>query len=115
MEFAPVYLVWLFFHRIVIFFHHWYVDGSRAIGHGFISVLERLDRSLAIRVTLRYFFQPLYKDFTFIGRILGIIFRSVRIAIAIVIYAAVAFAFLVAYIVWLAVPLYVIYHAAATL
>jgi hypothetical protein len=112
MDFAPVYLIQRFFYRLVDFFHHWYVDGSRVIGHRFISALEKTDQSLAIKITIRYFFQPLYKDYTVIGRILGVIFRSGRIAIGAVVYLVIVALFALFYLAWLATPAIIIFYAA---
>ena len=72
MDFAPIYLAQRFFYRIGEFFHHWYVDGSRAIGRKFMLALSIADQSFAIKVTLHHFFEPLYKDYSVIGRILGL-------------------------------------------
>jgi hypothetical protein len=104
MQYAAVYLLIRFIYRPVVFFRHWYVDGSRAFGHAFISTLEKLDETIAIRITLKYFFQPLYKDFSIVGRILGVIFRTGRIAIGTVVYAAVIAIFVAAYLFWLGIP-----------
>lgn len=98
MNFAPVYLVVRFFLLIGDFLHHWYIDGSRRLADFFVSSFEKLDQTLAIRITIKYFFQPLYKDFTILGRILGVIFRSGRILIGLVIYLVVAGVFLAVYL-----------------
>ncbi len=104
MGFAPVYLVQRFFYRFFDFFHHWYVDGSRAFGRTFITTLAGIDQVIAFKITLRYFFQPLYKDYTAVGRVLGIIFRTGRILIGIVIYPIIAAIFLAAYLAWILIP-----------
>lgn len=111
MSFAPVYLIQQGFFRIYEFFRHWYADGSRFLGHAFISSLERLDRFFAVRITLRYFFEPLYKDYTFVGRILGVIFRSIRVLLGALVYLAVTAFFITIYAFWLALPLAVLTHA----
>lgn len=110
MEFAPVYLLQRAWYRFVDFFHHWYVDGSRAIGHRFVTALERADRSLAVRVTFLHFFEPLYKDYTVVGRILGVIFRTFRILIGLAVYAVIVALFLLFYLAWLAVPAVIIFN-----
>ncbi len=115
MDFAPVYLLQRAWYRFADFFHHWYVDGSRAIGHRFLTALERADRSLAIRVTVTHFFEPLYKDYTVVGRILGVIFRTIRIMIGAAVYAVIVALFLLFYLAWLAVPALIIFNAARTL
>jgi hypothetical protein len=62
MSFAPLYLLNRFMFRLTDFVYHWYIDGSRRFAHGYISFLEGLDRQLALRVTLHYFWRPLYGD-----------------------------------------------------
>ncbi len=104
MNFAPLYLLNRFFFRFTDFLHHWYIGGSRALGASFMNTLEGWDRVLALRVTLHYFTHPLYGDYSVIGRILGIIFRSFRILLALILYAICAAFFLAIYIVWLVLP-----------
>lgn len=101
MNFALVYIVSRFFYRLFDFFHHWYGHGSKRLAHFFISFLERLDRTLAIRITLKYFFEPLYKDYTVIGRIMGAIFRSLRIIIGALVYSFFGIIFLALYLGWI--------------
>src|SRR3989344_2268545 len=104
MNFSLIYLANRFFYRLFDFFHHWNADGSRVFFHHSISLLERLDRYFAVRITVRYFFRPLYGDYTIIGRILGIIFRSGRIVIGATVYLFVAALFFVVYLLWLLIP-----------
>ncbi|MBI3589225.1 MAG: hypothetical protein HY093_02320 [Candidatus Liptonbacteria bacterium] len=108
MDIAPVYLLRRLFYYLVNFFHHWYVHGSRNIGHYFLALLERLDKTLAIKITFKYFFQPLYKDYTVIGRIFGVVFRSARILLGVGVYAVIGVALLTFYLGWLALPLLMI-------
>ncbi len=111
MDFSVVYLARRFFYRFLDFFHHWYVDGSRAIGRRFMKTLTAADRSLAVAITLRHFFEPLYKDYSVIGRLLGIVFRSVRVAIGAVCYLFLAIVFMILYLIWLAIPAVIIFYA----
>lgn len=104
MNFAFVYIVQRFFYRFLDFFHHWYVDGSRFIAHAFISVLTEMDKTFAVGITARHFFEPLYKDYSIIGRVLGIIFRSARIAIGGAVYFVALIICLVFYLAWIAIP-----------
>ncbi|MBI4085710.1 MAG: hypothetical protein HY433_00470 [Candidatus Liptonbacteria bacterium] len=104
MNFSLIYLANRFFYRLFDFFHHWYVDGSRVFFHHFISFLERLDRYFAVKITVRYFFRPLYGDYTIMGRVLGVFFRSARILIGSAVYLFFSAIFLVVYFLWLLVP-----------
>ena len=109
MDFSLIYLVHRFFYRFFDFFHHWYVDGSRWFGRKFIGMLTALDKTFAVRVTLEHFFEPLYGDYTIIGRIMGAIFRTFRLAIGLVIYLVASIIMLLLYIIWLAVPAIIVY------
>ncbi len=111
MDFALVYLVGRFFFRLTDFFHHWYVDASRRFAYAFTALLEYLDRTFAVKITLKHFFQPLYKDYSVIGRVLGVIFRSVRIIIGVGVYLFWAAIFAAAYLVWILVLPILIFYA----
>lgn len=78
--------------------------------HKFISLLEQLDQTIALRVTLKYFFQPLFKDYTVIGRILGVVFRSGRALLGGAVYIFAAAIFAIGYIIWLAAPIILILY-----
>ena len=114
MDFSLVYLVERFFYRIFDFFHHWYDDGTRSFGRSFINTLTKVDQSIALKVTLRHFFEPLYKDYSIIGRIMGVIFRSARVVIGVAVYLFLLSLFLFIYLAWLATPILILYYAAKT-
>lgn len=102
------YLFNRFFYRLGEFLRHWYRDGFFFFFHKLIGFLEYLDRYFALKITLRYLFQPLYQNYTFVGYILGFIFRGVRIAVAGVIYGLVVLAALVLYLLWAAIPIWIL-------
>jgi len=111
MDFSPAYLVQRFFYRLADFFHHWYIDGSRTIGHSFINTLASIDRSFAVKITLQHLFEPLYNDYSVIGRILGFPFRLGRVAIGSFAFLVVTVVFATVYVVWLAIPAAIIIYA----
>jgi hypothetical protein len=112
MDFAIVYVVQRFFYRVLDFFHHWYIDGSRVIAHNFISTLESIDQTVALKITLRHFFEPLYKDYSIIGRILGVVFRTGRVLVGSLFYLFLLILYAIAYITWVAVPIIIIIYGA---
>lgn len=114
MDFAGTYLIQRFFYRILDFFHHWYIDGSYAIGRIFMATIAGADRSLALRVTIHHFFEPLYKDYTVIGRILGVVFRSCRVMIGLLAYVVLTIIFVGIYLIWIAIPVFIFYYSAKT-
>lgn len=105
MNVAIVYLAYRLFYRTMEFFRHWYIDSAKWIFHVFISTLERLDQIFAVKITLRHFFEPLYGDYTITGRILGVPLRSARIVVGSTLYFFVGALFLVAFIVWILIPI----------
>jgi hypothetical protein len=110
MDFALVYLTGRFFYRLRDFFHHWYVDASRHFAYAFTAFLESLDRTFAVKITLKYFFYPLYKDYSVIGRVLGVIFRSGRIIIGVAVYAFWTALFGLVYLAWILIPPILIFY-----
>mgnify|MGYP001598281159 CR=1 FL=1 len=111
MNFALTHLIQRFFYRILDFFHHWYHDAVRVFNHFVLSCYERLDQTFALRITLKYFFKPLYKDYTIVGRILGVIFRSGRIFLGLIVYGFFGLVFLGFYLLWLALPPAILIYA----
>lgn len=104
-----VYLGNRFFYRFREFLRHWYKDGFFFFSRRLINFLERLDRYFALKVTLRYLFQPLYQNYTFIGYVLGFIFRGIRVGLAGFIYFLIILVWLVFYLFWAFIPLGIIY------
>jgi hypothetical protein len=115
MDFSVVYLARRLLYRFLDFFHHWYIDGSRAIGRRFMATLTAADQSLAVAITVRHFFEPLYKDYSIIGRILGVVFRSFRILIGGLFYLLIVIAFAAVYIIWIAIPAVILFYAVKNL
>lgn len=103
------YLVNRFFARLIDFFNHWYKDGFIIFSREFINFLENLDRYFAFRVTLRYLFKPLYQNYNFIGYILGFIFRGTKLLAASFVYLLVILTGLAFYLIWVSIPIVIIY------
>lgn len=95
--------------RVTDFFVHWYAGGFRIWGHFTISLMEALDRRLAFKITVKYLFQPLYQDRSFIGYTLGFIFRVFRLFIGAILYAFIAVIAIAVYLIWAAAPIYVVF------
>lgn len=96
------------------FFEGWYKDGTSFFIAFFFSVIKRIDRVLALKITIRYFFTPLYNDRTFLGYILGVVLRSGRILVAVPIYLFVTIGMLSLTLVWMLVPIFFVYKIVTT-
>ncbi len=108
MSFSIVYLIHQFFFRIWPFIRDWYVGGFRRMSHATLSLLESFDRTFALMVTLRHFWEPLYGDRTIIGYILGFFFRTFRALIAAILYILIIAVAIAAYFFWASIPALII-------
>ncbi len=106
--------VYQFLYRIFDFFRFWYWDSLFSYWGFVFRIFNYLERTIAFRITLRYFFRPLYGDYTVIGRVLGITFRSLRVVLGFVFYLLFFCVFAVPYIAWDALPIYLIYRIIAS-
>lgn len=102
------YLLERFVYRVFEFFRRWYFLAGKEIVHAAIRRLASLDRKFALKITFIHFFVPLYGDESFIGRILGVIFRSIRIVTALVVYFFVIAGAFAAYAVWVFIPVFLV-------
>lgn len=103
------YLFKWFLYRITEFLRHWYVDGFRKISQELINALEVLDRTIALKITLKNLFRPLYQDYTFIGYFFGFFFRFWRLLFGVILYFFVVLIFFAAFLVWAIIPIYILY------
>lgn len=90
--------------RLIQFLKHWYADGFLYLWHKVFGILGGLDRSLAVKITARYWLKPLYQDRTIVGYVLGFIFRTGRIILGSVIYAIIFIIGIGIYLTWASVP-----------
>jgi hypothetical protein len=101
--------------RPAIFLRRWYVDASERFWAMTIEKSAAIDRVFAIKIMFRTITQPLYGDYSVIGRIIGPIFRASRILIALPIFAAYFAAAFALWTAWLAIPPYLILRAVGLL
>ncbi len=111
MVIAITYLFSQALYRIGDFFKNWYFGGARFIMHRTLLTLQGLDRTLALKVTVEHFFDPLYQDHSVIGHTLGIMFRSMRILAAVLVYGCITALALGVYIGWAGILTYALYRS----
>lgn len=111
---AFIYLITRFFSRIRMFLKHWYFDSYKKTFHLLVNFLEYLDKFFAIEINFRHIFEPLYRDRSVMGYVIGFLFRTIRIILALIIYLAVVFVAIFLYLIWLAIPPFAIYKIIQT-
>ncbi len=107
----PIYLLWQIYSGITNFLEDWYTDGFRWWLEHLLGFLEELDKVFALKVTLRHFTEPLYGDRTIMGFFLGLIWRTLRIIAASVIYFLVILVAVTLYLFWAILPPFLLYKS----
>ncbi len=105
---APTYIIQRAVYRILDFLRHWYFKSAKMYWHFVINQFEKIDYTLAWKITLKYLFTPLYKDYSTLGYILGFILRSGRLVVASFIYAILFALAGIVYVIWLLIPVIII-------
>jgi|SRR3989338_2570343 len=108
-QFAFAYIVWRVWHRFFEFFYHWYFRSAKIYGYVVIGFLEKLDRFFALRITFKYFGQPLFQDRSIVGYIMGFAFRSARLFFGGIFYFFVIAIAAFIYLIWCAAPAFLFY------
>jgi len=98
------YLLNSLFREIYTFFNDWYVRVSRYYFLKFIEGLRRIDRYFAWKITLKNIFSPLYQDYSFTGRVLGIFFRVLRLFFGVFVYFLFSLAAFIFFAMWCTIP-----------
>ena len=108
-HFTISYLLHRFLYRIGEFLLHWYVKSFKKYSDAVLEFLRRIDYHLAWKITFQHLFEPLYKDHSVVGYVLGFVFRSGRLFVASCIYGFVFITTLAIYIFWLCIPPLLVY------
>lgn len=108
MDIFLIYLFDRFIYRISHFIRHWYVESFMAYSRFVIARLEDIDQSVALKVTWRNLFQPMYQERNITGYVLGFIFRSIRLTVGSIIYAIIIATAAALFLVWAGIPFYIL-------
>jgi len=90
------------------FVWRWYVKGSLDFWDEIISFFARLDRFLGVGVNVRLLFKPLFSDYSFMGKLIGPIFRLIRVCAGGLVYAAICVFAVAVWLVWCAIPIFLV-------
>ncbi|MDP2704673.1 MAG: hypothetical protein Q8P01_05740 [bacterium] len=103
-----LYLIHRVAYRVLEFFRHWYVNGFRLYWSFIVRSLMWFDRYFAWKITLRHIFEPLYKDYSVLGYMLGVPFRFGKVVAGGVVYALFLFVAAAVFLIWLLAVPYII-------
>lgn len=108
MDIFLIYFFDRFIYRISHFMRHWYVDSFSAYSRFVVARLEDMDQVIALKVTWRNMFQPLYQERNVAGYLFGFFFRLMRLLIGSVLYAIVITFAALLFLAWAAIIPYII-------
>jgi len=104
------YLFISFFRLFSDFLKHWYLDVFAFFYEKWWQTLKSLDRFFALPLTFKYYFYPLYSDYTWTGRLMGLFWRTVRLISGLLLYFFISLVFVVLYLFWSALLPYLIFR-----
>ncbi len=86
------------------FFYIWYIQSSRDFWEREISFIKQIERDIGIMINLRLITQPIFGDYSYMGRVIGPIFRLGRVLIGVAIITASAAVVVSLYLLWIILP-----------
>ncbi|MBW6440787.1 hypothetical protein K0B03_02015 [Patescibacteria group bacterium] len=89
---------------ILNFFYVWYVQSSKDFWHKEISFIKGIERDIGVLINLKLLFQPIFGDYSYLGRVIGPILRMGRVLIGLFIVLVSIIAVLIVYLIWILLP-----------
>ena len=86
------------------FFWFWYVQSSKDFWYREIGFLEQIKRDIGVMINLKLILQPIFGDYSYMGRIIGPIFRLGRVLVGTIIMIASIFIVTLVYLLWIILP-----------
>jgi hypothetical protein len=86
------------------FFWFWYVQSSRDFWRKEISFIKGIERDIGVMINLKLLFQPIFGDYSYMGRVVGPIFRLGRVLVGFIIIAISIFVVILIYLIWIILP-----------
>lgn len=86
------------------FFYFWCVQSSKDFWNKEISFLKQIERDLGMMINLKLIFQPIFGDYSYMGRVIGPILRLGRVLIGFIIMLASIFIVVLIYLIWIILP-----------
>jgi len=89
---------------IADFLLFWYVQGSKDFWRREIKMVKGVERDIGILINLKLIFQPIYSDYSLIGKLIGPIFRLGRVFLGCLFVVFLSGLIIVCYALWLLLP-----------
>jgi hypothetical protein len=106
--YLPVFIVQSFFLRLFLFFKHWYLNGFFFSVKKTIAVLAFFDSFFAVKITALNIFQPLFQDYTLLGRLIGFPLRIILLLLGLSLYLVIISFSALLFLIWSSIPVLII-------
>ena len=93
-----------FIKGIISFFSFWYLTSSKSFWRKEIDFIKGIERDIGVFINLKLIFQPIFGDYSYMGRVIGPIFRISRVLIGFAIVSASVVVVIVVYLIWIILP-----------
>ena len=90
---------------MVPFLRYWYLQSPAIAFRSLGRAINFFEAQLAVRATLQNLNKPLFQDYTFQGRIIGVFLRLGRAFLGGLLYLLISLVYLGIYLLWLIFPL----------
>lgn len=87
------------------FWNYWYLQSFSRFFASLEETISTLDNTFAVKDTARNMDKPLFQDYTFQGRIIGVVLRVFRIVFGVMAFGIAGMAYIIFYLIWLLFPL----------
>jgi len=86
------------------FFYFWYVSSSRSFWRKEVGFIKGIEWDIGVFINLKLLFQPIFGDYSYMGRALGPIFRLGRVLLGLIIMIISIIVILGIYLIWIILP-----------
>lgn len=93
------------FNSAVKFVYKWYWTDSKSYWNGVMVFIKFMDRDLGVAANVYNWTSPLYGDYSYVGRVIGPILRTLRIFIGGLAYLGILIIAVFLFLLWLALPM----------
>ena len=93
-----------FIKGIINFFSFWYITSSKVFWSKEIIFIKGIERDMGVLINLKLMFQPIFGDYSYLGRVIGPIFRLGRVFAGFFIVAVSVIAAMIIYLIWIILP-----------
>jgi hypothetical protein len=93
-----------FIRGIFNFFYFWYFSSSKSFWQREIGFIRGIERDIGVLINLKLLFQPIFGDYSYMGRVIGPIFRFGRVLVGFIIMMISIIVILGIYSIWIILP-----------